>query len=272
MRNLFLLLLLAATAASAQRAAAPRPYAIGVVETLGSATLGEDRLLNIHLPPGYGADTTQRYPLIVLLDGSADEDFLHVVGGLQFATFPWINWMPPSIVVGIANVDRKRDLTFPTTIAADKAQFPTTGGSGAFLQFVAKEVLPFVEREYRVTRERTLIGQSLGGLFATEVLLRSPQLFTHYLIVSPSLWWDGGSLLRLPHDVLMAPDIGVATVYIAVGDEGRGMVGPAKQLAALLRKHSQARIHLQRIHGLDHANILHRAVMDYFQWRGKPGP
>jgi predicted alpha/beta superfamily hydrolase len=137
------------------------PY--GVVETLRSATLGEDRLLNIHLPPGYGADTTQCHPLIALLDGSAVEDFLHVVGGLQFASFPWINWMPPSIVVGIANVDRKRDLTFPTTIAGDKAQFPTTGGSAAFMQFLEREVLPFVEREYRVTDHRTLIGQSLGG-------------------------------------------------------------------------------------------------------------
>ncbi len=276
MRLALLALLLTTTAAQAQRSAHapaqrvgdPVPYSIGVVETLRSATLGEDRILNIHLPPGYGTDTTQRYPLIVLLDGSADEDFLHVVGGLQFASFPWINWMPPSIVVGIANVDRKRDLTFPTSIAADKAQFPTTGGSGPFMQFLAKELLPFVQREYRVSESRTLIGQSLGGLFATELLFRQPYLFSHYLIVSPSLWWDGGSLLQLDHDVLMAPDIGVATVYIAVGDEGRGMVGRAKQLAALLRKDSQARVEMDRIHGLDHANILHRAVMDYFQWRG----
>lgn len=276
MRIALLTLLLTTTAAQAQRSARvpaqrvgdPVPYTIGVVETLRSATLGEDRILNIHLPPGYGTDTTQRYPLIVLLDGSADEDFLHVVGGLQFASYPWINWMPPSIVVGIANVDRKRDLTFPTTIAADKEQFPTAGGSGPFMQFIAQELLPFLQQEYRIGNERTLIGQSLGGLFASELLFRQPYLFSHYLIVSPSLWWDGGSLLQLNHDVLMAPDIGVATVYIAVGDEGRDMVGPAEQLAALLRKESQARIELQRIAGLDHANILHRAVMDYFQWRG----
>jgi predicted alpha/beta superfamily hydrolase len=129
-------------------------------------------------------------------------------------------------------------------------------------------VLPFVEREYRVSRERTLIGQSLGGLFATELLFRKPYLFTHYLIVSPSLWWDDGSLLQLDHTVLMAPDIGVASVYIVVGDEGRPMLRPAKRLAALLRKGSQARIGYQRIRGLDHSNILHRALMDYFQWRG----
>ncbi|MCU0319544.1 MAG: alpha/beta hydrolase-fold protein [Flavobacteriales bacterium] len=277
MRKLLVALLFLPVVAHAQRSARtelqrmgpPQPYTIGVIETLRSHVLGEERVLNIHLPPGYGTDTTQRYPLIVLLDGSADEDFLHVVGGLQFASYPWINWMPPSILVGIANVDRKRDLTFPTTIAADKEKFPTTGGSAAFMAFLEREVLPFLQREYRIGNDRTLIGQSLGGLFATELLFRKPYLFGHYLIVSPSLWWDGGSLLQLNHDVLMAPDIGVATVHITVGDEGRGMVGPAEQLAALLRKESQARIELQRIHGLDHANILHRAVMDYFQWRGQ---
>lgn len=269
MRTVLLACLLAASAAQAQRPAAPQPYAIGVVETLHSAVLGEDRILNIHLPPGYAADTAQRYPVLVLLDGSADEDFLHVVGGLQFASFPWIGWMPPSIVVGIANVDRKRDLTFPTTIAADRAQFPTTGGSAAFLQFLEQEVLPFVAGQYRTTNERTLVGQSLGGLFATEVLLRKPRLFRHYLIVSPSLWWDGGSVLSLPTDALRAPDAGVQSVYVAVGDEGRGMVRPARRLVGLLRKQSTARIGHHRIRGLDHANILHRAVMDYFQWRGE---
>lgn len=40
-----------------------------------------------------------------------------------------IDAMPKSIVVGIANVDRKRDFTFPTTIKKDKEDFPTTGGS-----------------------------------------------------------------------------------------------------------------------------------------------
>lgn len=268
--RLLLALVLAGCASDtrAQRLGPPQPFVLGTTETIHSRLLGEDRVLNIHLPPAYHADTAATYPVIYLLDGSADEDFVHVVGGLQFASFPWLQWMPPSIVVGIANVDRKRDLTFPTTIAADKEQFPTTGGSQAFMEFLAKEVLPFVEREYRVSRERTLIGQSLGGLFATELLFRKPYLFTHYLIVSPSLWWDDGSLLQLDHTVLMAPDIGVASVYIVVGDEGRPMLRPAKRLAALLRKGSQARIGYQRIRGLDHSNILHRALMDYFQWRG----
>lgn len=269
MRYLLLLFLLLPTRAFAQRVGSPVPFTVGVTETFHSKALGEDRILHIHLPPGYTADTVAAYPVIYLLDGGAGEDFLHVVGGLQFASYEWIQWMPPSIVVGIANVDRKRDFTHPTTIAADKEQFPTTGGSGAFQQFLRNELIPFINGNYRAGGPRTLIGQSLGGLFATEVLFRTPYLFQHYIIVSPSLWWDNGSVLDIPRDVWQAPDIGLVSVYVVVGDEGRGMVRPAKGLVSLLRKDSYARVGYQRIRDLDHANILHQAVMDAFRWRGE---
>ncbi len=253
--------------ASAQRTAPPQPFTLGVVETIHSTVLGEDRVLNIALPQGYHPDSAAQYPVIYLLDGGADEDFIHVAGAAQFAAFPWVDWLRPSIVVGIANVDRRRDLTFPTTIAKDKADFPTTGGSAAFMDFVAKEVIPFVEANYRTFPERTLIGQSLGGLFATEVLLRRPWLFQHYIIVSPSLWWDNGSVLRIPADSLSAPDIGVALVYIAVGKEGREMEKPAQQLATIARKAHVPHVRYQHITDLDHATILHEAVLKAWRWR-----
>lgn len=92
----------------------------GVIEELDSKILSEKRILNVYLPEGYDAADTIKYPVIYLLDGSADEDFIHVVGIVQFNTFPWIDQIPPSIVVGIATVDRRRDFTYPTTIEEDK--------------------------------------------------------------------------------------------------------------------------------------------------------
>lgn len=258
--------LLTAATATAQRAAPPRPFALGVVETLHSTVLGEDRVLNIALPQGYHPDSAAQYPVIYLLDGGADEDFIHIVGAAQFASFPWVGWLKPSIVVGIANVDRRRDLTCPTSIAKDKADFPTAGGSSAFMDFLAKEAIPFVEANYRTFPERTLIGQSLGGLFAAEVMLRRPWLFQHYIIVSPSLWWDNGSVLRIPADALSAPDIGVASVHIAVGKEGREMEVPAQQLAAMARKAHVPHVAYEHLTDLDHATILHTAVLDAFRW------
>ncbi|MBL7952751.1 MAG: alpha/beta hydrolase [Flavobacteriales bacterium] len=263
---LFVWSLFMACVSFAQRTGPAAPFTLGSTERIHSVTLGEDRVLNIALPLGYHPDSAARYPVVYLLDGGADEDFIHIAGLAQFAAFEWIAWMQPSIIVGIANVDRQRDLTHPTSIASDKAEFPTTGGSVAFMTFLQKEVIPFVEASYRTFPDRTLIGQSLGGLFATEVLLRKPYLFNHYIIVSPSLWWDNGSVLAIPTDSLSAPDIGVASVYIAVGQEGKVMVGGSKKLAALAKK-AHVQVGFDQLKDHDHANILHRAVLDAVRWR-----
>lgn len=86
-----------------------KPFVLGVIDEIQSSILAEKRTLNIYLPEGYQQGDTTRYPVIYLLDGSADEDFIHVVGLVQFNNFPWINRVPKSIVVGIVNTDRRRD-------------------------------------------------------------------------------------------------------------------------------------------------------------------
>src|ERR1039458_2813532 len=68
-----------------------KPYVLGVIDELQSSELGEKRILNIYLPESYNQDDTTKYPVIYLLDGSADEDFIHIVGLVQFNSFEWIN-------------------------------------------------------------------------------------------------------------------------------------------------------------------------------------
>ena len=88
-----------------------KPFVLGVIDEIQSKELTEKRVLNIYLPEGYNKMDTVKYPVIYLLDGSANEDFIHIVGLVQFFSFEWINLVPKSIVVGIATVDRKRDFT-----------------------------------------------------------------------------------------------------------------------------------------------------------------
>ena len=97
-----------------------QPFSIGEIKIIKSVILDENRTLNIYLPDGY--NSKEKYPVIYLLDGSANEDFLHVVGLVQFYNITFS--MPKTIVVGIANVDRKRDFTFPTKIADLKKKIP----------------------------------------------------------------------------------------------------------------------------------------------------
>jgi uncharacterized protein len=237
------------------------PFVLGTVLHIQSKILAEDRMLNIYLPPGYNSNDTARYPVIYLLDGSADEDFIHIAGLVQFANFPWVNMLPNTIVVGIANVDRRRDFTYPTTIQKDKKDFPTTGGSKAFISFIEEELQPFINRMYKTNSTKTIIGQSLGGLVATEILLKKPKLFTNYIIVSPSLWWDNESLLAAKP----AKYTDNISVFIAVGKEGKRMIGDSKRLAAMVKTMKTYKMSFKYFGDENHASIMHKAVYEAFE-------
>lgn len=222
-----------------------------------SQILNEDRKLNIYLPAEYNKDSLTRYPVIYLLDGSLDEDFIHVAGLMQFACFPWIQMMPNSILVGIENVDRKRDFTYPTSNKQDAEAIPTSGHSEEFVEFLKKEVMPKIEHLYPCTDERMIIGQSLGGLLAAEILYTEPALFNHYMIVSPSLWWDDESLLKRELSIPKE-----TAVYIAVGEEGEVMVRVAKELRAKVEEAigEESTIDFKYFPECNHADVLHKAV------------
>lgn len=239
------------------------PVTIGESVTFHSKLLDEDRTLNIYLPQGYAADSTKAYPVIYLLDGSIDEDFIHIAGIVQFGSFSWINMLPESIVVGIANVDRKRDFTYPTTIEQDKKDFPTTGKSEAFINFIETELQPFIESNYKTASTKTIIGQSLGGLLATEILFKKPELFDNYIIVSPSLWWDDQSLLKLKPKAYTTKK----SIYVAVGKEGEIMERDAKSLYNKLKtdKTKNTKTHFQFLEAQDHGDALHLAVYGAFE-------
>lgn len=237
------------------------PFVLGTIHEMQSKVLDEKRVINIYLPPGYNENDTVNYPVIYLLDGSADEDFIHIAGLVQFLNFPWVNKLPNSILVGIANVDRRRDLTFPTTIEKDKKDFPTTGGSEKFIDFIASELQPFIEKKYRTTSSKTIIGQSLGGLLATEILFKKPQLFNKYIIVSPSLWWDNQSLLKVPPKFLKPGFDNMISVFIAFGKEGKIMEIDAKNLVNILKRDpKRIKVDSEYFTDENHASIMHNAV------------
>lgn len=253
----------------AQSNNAVQPFVLGEIRHIQSEILGEDRLLNIYLPEGYKQDDTTHYPVIYLLDGSANEDFIHIAGLAQFANFEWVNLLPKSIIVGIANVDRRRDFTFPTHDTGDIRLAPTFGGAEKFIGFIEMELQPFIANTYKINNSKTLIGQSLGGLLATEILYKKPYLFTDYIIVSASLWWDKESLLKTKPAILAADYKQPTSVYIAVGNERDDMVTEADKLYKILQSPGKKnlKLHVQHFDKENHATILHRAVYAAFEWQ-----
>lgn len=247
-----------------------KPFVLGVIEEMNSKELDEKRVLNIYLPEGYKQNDTTHYPVIYLLDGSADEDFIHIAGLVQFNSFEWVNRVPKSIVVGIATVDRRRDYTEPSKVPEEQKAFPTSGGSAKFIAFIEKELQPFIQKKFRTTSSKTIIGQSLGGLLATEILLTKPALFNKYIIVSPSLWWDNASLLQGKVTNWSINDS--LQVYIAVGKEGltpgstpRVMEVDANLLFEKVKALSpRIQCYFDYLPDENHATILHQAVNNAF--------
>lgn len=241
-----------------------KDFVLGKITTLHSTELNEDRTLNIYLPEGY--DAKESYPVIYLLDGSANEDFIHIAGLVQFSNFEWVKLLPKSILIGISNIDRKRDFTYPTTVEADKKDYPTTGSSSKFIAFIEKELQPFIEKKYKTTESKTIIGQSLGGLLATEILYKKPTLFSQYIIISPSLWWDKESLFK-ENAAFLDPNFKQKTkIFIGVGKEGNVMENDAKQLFKVVSgEKSVLKADFKFFDNRNHATILHNAVYAAFE-------
>ena len=240
------------------------PFEFGVVHTIESKALGETRTLNVRLPASYGTSRLDRYPVIVLLDGGAQEDFPHAAGLVQFLSM--MRLMPESIVVGVGNVDRQRDFVHPSEVAAEREWFPNHGRTGPFRRFLTDELLPFVEETYRCADHRLLIGQSAAGLYAVEQLLTEPDTFDAYFIVSPALYWNRESLARSAPERLRDRDVD-GWVYLALGDEGPEMESGFARLATALEEHAPPGLDWRQVRFPEetHATILHRALYRGFE-------
>jgi predicted alpha/beta superfamily hydrolase len=257
---------------SAISIAQSKPFVLGIIEEINSKELSEKRVLNIYLPEGYDQNDSTQYPVIYLLDGSADEDFIHITGLVQFNSFEWVNRVPKSIVVGIATVDRRRDYTQPSKVLEEQKAFPTSGASAKFIAFIEKELQPFIQKRFRTSPSKTIIGQSLGGLLATEILLTKPALFNKYIIVSPSMWWNNAALLQGTFTNWSLTRTDSLQVYIAVGKEGltpgvtpRVMEVDANLLFEKVKALSpRIQCYFDYLPDENHATILHQAVNNAF--------
>ena len=250
------------------------PLIIGKSELLESKILNEKRTLNIYLPEEYNALDTVKYPVIYVLDGGKEEDWLHVAGTVHFNTQPWIARFPRSIVVGIEGNTRRRDFTFAVENTDfiekegfQRSSFPQYGGSGKFIDFIQEELQPYINQSYKTTTKNTIIGESLAGLLTTEILLNRPYLFNDYIIVSPSLWWGEQLLLKNAEQLLKQNLKKKVNVYLGVPnrEEDTKMYLEAESLYNILRNNKDTNIVFDYIPDETHATVIHQAVYNAFK-------
>ena len=131
---------------------------IGETFLIDSKILNEHRRVFVYLPDEY---LNTSYPVMYLLS-SGRNDFRYNIFHDQF------------IVIGIESRDTKQD-------------FLTATNRDNFCHFFEKELIPYVEANYKTLPIRFISGHSLSGAFVIDIFLKKPQLFAFFIATSPAL-------------------------------------------------------------------------------------
>ena len=247
---------------------------------LRSAAIGQDFQLQVACPLVPMAEG-RRLPVVYVLDGNHSFAMAaQAARMLQAGPFP----MPPTLVVGVGyhferaqdagrwGMLRVRDFT-PCNDRLFEEQYPGAsvqpGGADAFLDFIQDEVAPFLAARLPVdTTDQTLVGASLGGLFALHAMLRRPAAFQRVVTVSPAIYWGGRTLFDLEASLAVrAQDLPVK-LFLSAGsleeahDPRCGLVSNLYGLEARLRARAYPGLDmaLQVFEGENHMSVFPGAV------------
>jgi len=177
---------------------------------INSSILGEERTILVRVPASY-AGRDERFPTLYMLDAHPPQNAM-MAGIIDQQV--WGDQMPDMIIVGIQNTNRVRDMT-PTAVT-DRAG---SGGGEKFLEFIEKEVIPLVEKNYRTQPYRIFAGHSLAGLAVVNAFVSRPALFNSYIAASPVLHWDNNFVIKRAEEVFKQNKDWNKRMFLALGDE-----------------------------------------------------
>lgn len=253
------------------------PYTLprAMTRIVTAAANGHDYRLLISIPkdppPAAG------FPMLLVLDGNAlFPTVAETERRLSHRTE--VTGVEPMVIVGVGpshtdlydTAQRHRDFTpGPPLLAEDAGRFET-GGADAFLSFLLDEVVPLATTQVSVDPSRiSLMGHSLAGYFALDVLTRRPTAFAGYAAVSPSIWWNPARLSQAVDDM----DATSARLLLAVGrreqDDNdpasrrnqRRMVDAVEDMSARLSARLPGQVDVCVFPNEDHASVVSVAAV-----------
>ena len=207
-----------------------------------------NRFLRVWLPPGYSdpENSVRRYPVLYLNDGQNLFEPSSAFNGVEWQVDETADRLiresaiPPMIIVGIDNAGKERireymphRSLYPVTMRVRGSRYP---------DFLTKEVMPFIGRNYRVAggMENTgLGGSSLGALIALYTAMVRPGLIGGLLLESPSLWASNRQIIRESRAVKRWPDrifLATGTAEAGRADRDRSVVDDVRELAGIFRR------------------------------------
>ena len=212
-----------------------------------SKNVDYDFKIDVSLPNDY-YKKSEDYPVIFVLDGNRNF-------GIVSGTAKLLNTgmdAPRVVVVGVgyktdSEHSKFRSRDYLPTISKD---LEYSGGADKFLNFLEKELMPNIESSYRVNSNKMLAGISYSGLFTMYTLFKKPSLFNHYLIGSPSMYYDNDVIFKYEEEYSKSNDNLDAKVFLSVGsleagyEMFPGMVSNVKKLSDILNERKYHNLNL----------------------------
>lgn len=196
------------------------------LRTIYSNIVGQEYELHILFPRGF-ATSHSTFPVVYLMDSQWDFPLVKSLVGQQY----YDGFIPATLIVGVTwggkqpNADSLRARDYTPTHQSD---FPQSGGAPKFLSFLEKELIPFMEANYKADKtNRTLMGCSFGGLFTLYAMFAKPGLFQGYVAASPAIGFDNQVIYRFEKEYAEKKSNASARLYMTIGDVERGL--PAYQ-------------------------------------------
>lgn len=204
---------------------------------------GRHYQLSVGLPPSYASEPTRRYPVVFVTDGYWDFQKLDAIRNqLLFDKV-----VPEFVIVGLGyageNLNYQR-LRIWELLPVKLSTNPDSGHASEFLTTIETEIIPFVEREYRIdSSHRVLAGASAGGLFTLYAMYTKPELFHAYIANTPVVIVGDDWLLEYEEQFMKSGRPLNARLFVTMGEnEGPGF------LAGILRYN--ARVASRNLPGL----------------------
>lgn len=190
---------------------------IGNRDSLNSNILNQEREFSVYLPPGYHSAPAQNYPVLYIVDG--DYNFQYVAGLLELEG-GISERIPEMILIAISGKDTE---TYRNNCRPNIEGIEDKGNADKMAQFIAEELIPYVNSNYNTNDFKILSGHSLGGLFSINTALQFPEMFDRYIAISPALWWGENAINQVAEEKTKARDFN-AKVYISLAnEEGMGV-------------------------------------------------
>jgi enterochelin esterase-like enzyme len=206
------------------------------------------RFLRVWLPSGYDAaeNAGRHYPVLYLNDGQNLFEAATAFGGVERQVDETADRLiregavPPMIVVGIDNTGKERLREYMPHRSLHPRMLRVQGKH--YPDFLTKEVMPFVEQNYRVAtrpEDTGLGGSSLGALISLYTAMARPGIFGRLLLESPSLWASNRQLIKESRSVRIWPErifLAAGTAEAGRAELSRTVVDDVRELAAILRR------------------------------------